>query len=380
MILVMRRKQLLLCLAGLVLAGCRSRKPESPVVPIEPAKVRLVAVGDILMHQDVKKAATQNGGFEPLWAELAPLFQSADLVFGNLETPIAPLIGRPGEPYVFNAPAELPEALKRSGFAILSTANNHAYDQGARGLQETQTRLEVAGLVAIGSGRTQRQAMAPCILERNGIRIAFLAWTDRFNLSLNRAGQGPWVNALDEGLASEAVRAARSQADAVVVSVHWGVEDCHEPTLRQREVAARLFEAGADLILGHHSHVLQPLEVSEMGGRRVAVAYSLGNFISNQDRIYDAARMPLVQGDERDGAAVVATFTRTAADRVVLEEIGYTPLWTENNWREVNSGLAKQRDIRVVRLDVPGRQIAPWLQRRERIREIMGRTFEQPTP
>lgn len=336
----------------------------------------LVAVGDILMHQDVKKAATQNGGFEPMWAEVTPFFRNADLVFGNLETPIAPIIGQPGKPYLFNAPADLPEALWRSGFTVLSTANNHAYDQGTRGLLETQTRLEIAGLVSIGSGRNRLQAMAPRILVRNGIRIAFLAWTDLFNLHLNRAGQGPWVNELDEEEASEAVRAARFQADAVVVSVHWGKEDQHEPTPRQREVASLLFEAGADLILGHHPHVLQPLEVSELGGRRVAVAYSLGNFISNQNRIYDAARMPLVQGDERDGIAVIATFTRKVSGGVELEKIGYIPLWTENNWREVNTGATKQREIRVVRLDVPERQTQPWLQRRERIREAMGRASE----
>ena len=324
------------------------------------------------MHYDVKKVARNNGGFEPLWSEMKPLFQSADLVFGNLETPVAPLIGKPGLPYVFNAPAELPQDLKRSGFTILSTANNHAYDQGAKGLLETQTRLEVDGLVSIGSGRDHTRSMAPRILESHGIRIAFLAWTDLLNLSFNREGQGPWVNQLDEAEACEIVRAARQQADAVVVSLHWGNEDQHVPTQRQREVAAKLFEAGADVILGHHPHVLQPLEVLEQDGRRVAVAYSLGNFISNQNRTYDAARMPLTQGDERDGAAVSATFIREASGRVVLEKIGYTPIWTENNWREVNTGEANQRDIRVVRLDAPGRQAQPWTQRRDRIRQIMG--------
>jgi poly-gamma-glutamate capsule biosynthesis protein CapA/YwtB (metallophosphatase superfamily) len=341
-----------------------------------PAKVTLVAVGDILMHQDVKWAAAQNGGFEPLWEEVTPLFQSADLVFGNLETPIAPIIGQPGQPYLFNAPAELPEALKHSGFTVLSTGNNHAYDQGTRGLLETLTRLEVARLISIGSGRDRLQAMAPHILERNGLRIAFLAWTDLFNLRLNREGKGPWVNGFDVEQACDAINTVKSQADAVVVSLHWGKEDRHEPTPRQRAVAARLFEAGADLILGHHPHVLQPLEVTEVGGRRVAVAYSLGNFISNQDRIYDAAQMSVVQGDERDGAAVVATFTRTAPGRVELEKIGYIPLWTENNWRDMNTGVTTQRAIRVVRLDAPARQAQPWLQRRERIRDVMGRGLE----
>lgn len=356
--------------------ACRSRKP---LPPPEPQRVVLVAVGDIMMHDEVKQVALREGGFEPMWAEVEPIFRGADLVFGNLETPVAPLMGKPGVPYVFNAPADLPQALKRSGFTILSTANNHAYDQGARGLVETRTRLIVDGLIPIGSGKDRASAQAPKILERHGIRIAFLAWTDIFNLNYNRGRHEPWVNKLDEVEACEAVRAARLQADAVVVSLHWGVEDQHLPTPRQRDVAEKLFEAGADLILGHHPHVLQPLETLEVEGRQVAVAYSLGNFISNQNRTYLASRMPLVQGDERDSAAVVATFTRTASGHVELAKIGYIPLWTENNWLQMNDGEAGQREIHVVRLDDSTRQIPPWIQRRARIHEVIGTSSELPS-
>jgi len=373
----MPRTQVLACLGLAVLGGCRERVAPPPP---EPAKVVLVAVGDILMHQDVKTVARQRGGFEPLWAEVIPLFKGADLVFGNLETPVAPLMGQPGKPYLFNAPAALPGALKSSGFTLLALANNHAYDQGTRGLQETRTRLEVESLVPLGGGRDRAEAQAPRILERNGLRIAFLAWTDLLNVQLNQPGKGPWINVLDLDAAVRSVRDARLQADAVVVSLHWGQEDRHDPTPRQREVASRLCEAGADLILGHHPHVLQPLETTILGGRRLAVAYSLGNFISNQDRVYDAARMPVDRGDERDGVAVVATFVRTAPGQVGLEKIAYIPLWTENNWMDVNKGETNSRDIRVVRLDLAARQTQPWLQRRERIREMMGRDMEIAAP
>jgi poly-gamma-glutamate synthesis protein (capsule biosynthesis protein) len=356
--------------ALLLLWGCRSEPSEPP--RSESERITLVAVGDILMHQDVKTAAHHQGGFEKLWEDVTPLFLRADIVFGNLETPIAPLIGKPGEPYVFNAPADLPDALRRSGFAVLSTANNHAYDQGAHGHLETLTHLEVANLVAVGSGRGRAEAEVPRILTRQGIRIAFLAWTDLFNLQFNREGKGPWVNGLDGAQAIASVQAARSQADVVVVSVHWGIEDQHKPTERQREMATRLLEAGADLILGHHPHVLQPLETREIQGRPVAVAYSLGNFISNQNRIYQAAHMPLAAGDERDGAALVATFQREPGGEVTLQEVGYSPLWTENNWHDIRAGRTDRRDIRVVRLDMPERMGEPWDLRRERIQEIMG--------
>lgn len=354
------------------LAGCGSRPAGQETVPPTPATVTLVAVGDILMHTDVKQAAVHQGGFEHLWEDVTPLFQTADIVFGNLETPIAPIIGEPGKPYLFNAPADLPDALRRSGFQVLATANNHAYDQGARGLLETQSRLEVAGLLSIGSGRDEALAAAPRYLERQGIRFAFLAWTDLLNQALNVEGRGPWVNRLEESRAIEAVREARRQSDVVVVSLHWGNEDQHSPTARQREVAAKLLEAGADLIIGHHPHVLQPLERLEAGGRSVAVAYSLGNFISNQNRVYQSSAMPASAGDERDGAALVATFTRREGGPVELSDVGYTPLWTENNWHDMRSGKASLRDIRVVRLDAPDRAMEPWTQRRERIRGIMG--------
>jgi len=331
-------------------AACR-RQPAPPPKAPDPVRIRLVAVGDLLMHQDVQRSARSAGSYDALWTEALPLFKGADIAFANLETPVAPQGGAPGRPFVFNAPEELPLALKRSGFSILATANNHAYDQGAKGVLETLDHLDAAGLPFIGSGRDQASAEAPRILERKGVRIAFLGYTDLFNADLNQEGKGPWVCPLDGERSPEAVRAAKLQADFVVVSIHWGVEYQYKPTDRQREMAEKLFAAGADLIIGHHPHVLQPLERGEKFGRRVAVAYSLGNFISNQDRMYDSAK-PVQEGDNRDGMALTATFVlQIALDgsrRGYLEKAGYIPLWTQNNWSQVQTGKAKVREIRVV--------------------------------
>ncbi len=355
---------LALLLIGLV--ACRTHRPEAPPSP-QPVRVTLVAVGDLLMHQDVKRAARENvGGFQSLWGDLKPLFQEADLVFGNLETPIAPTTGVSGRPFVFNAPAELTDALKASGFAILSTANNHAYDQGSKGALETVERLEAAGLVGIGSGRDQTQAECPRILERKGTKIAFLAFTDLFNINLNQEGKGPWVRPLNDS-ALDAVKAARFQADLVVVSVHWGIEYEHQPRPRQRDMAARLIGAGADLIVGHHPHVLQPLEWLEADGRRGAVAFSLGNFISNQDRKYEEP-MDVAAGDNRDGAALVAVFRKEPQGPARLESVRAEPLWTENNWTAFASGQATRREIRVVRASSSGGLLG---KRRARIEETL---------
>jgi poly-gamma-glutamate synthesis protein (capsule biosynthesis protein) len=332
---------------GLSLA-CRPRRVPPPP---PPPRLRLVAVGDILMHQDVKAAAEQApSGFPALWADLVPLFQGADVAFGNLETPVAPASGRPGVPFQFNAPAALPAALRASGFTVLSTANNHAFDQGAKGVRETLDRLRAEQLVAVGSGEDRVRAEAVQVLERQGLKVAFLGFTDLFNVDLNRKATEPWVRPLDLEPALAAVREARSHADLVVVSVHWGNEYQRQPTKRQRDIAKRLVEAGCDLLLGHHPHVLQPAEIVEAGGRKALVAYSLGNFISNQDRMYRADLFPVAGGDSRDGAALQAVFEqRQGADgrpHLALAETSFEPLWTENNW----GSPAAQREIRVIRV------------------------------
>jgi poly-gamma-glutamate synthesis protein (capsule biosynthesis protein) len=303
------------------------------------------------MHQDVKAAAAADpGGFPALWADLVPLFQGADLAFGNLETPVAPATGRPGVPFQFNAPGSLPAALRASGFTVLATANNHAYDQGPRGVRETLERLHAEQLVAIGSGVDRAQAETLQILERQGFRIAFLGFTDLFNIDLNRRATEPWVRPLDLEPAVQAVRAARSQADLVVVSVHWGNEYQHLPTKRQRDIAHALVAAGCDVILGHHPHVLQPVEWMEAEGRKALVAYSLGNFISNQDRMYQADLFPVAGGDNRDGAALRLRFERRLGadgrDHAQLAEATAEPLWTEND----RGHSASHRAIQVIRV------------------------------
>ncbi|WP_005032380.1 CapA family protein [Holophaga foetida] len=346
---------------GLFLAlGCQRKAAPPPASPAAPVELRLVAVGDIMMHQDVKASAQDApGGFPDLWRDLAPLFQKADLVFGNLETPVAPRSGGPGRPFLFNAPEVLVPALKQSGFHILATANNHAYDQGPKGLVETLERLRQQGLHALGSGMSRAEADSPCILERNGLRIGFLGATDVFNSRLNRQESGPWVSALDEDRLVETVRRLRPQVDALVLSLHWGNEYQHQPSQRQREIASRLVEAGADLILGHHPHVLQPLAWVEAGGRKGAVAYSLGNFISNQDRTYDPGSMPEQAGDSRDSVALMATWVKDGAG-ARLAEVKVEALWTENNWRK-RSG---DREIRVVRIGQQANSLARLRQQR----------------
>ena len=153
-------------MAGLLLVTLGTRPPvrlpsppQVPVFPLELAAVRIVAVGDILMHQDVQRSGREaEAGLAGLWSDVEPLLRGADIAFANLETPVAPRTGQPGRPFQFNGPEGLPAALRASGFTVLATANNHAYDQGAAGVAETLERLEAERLVPVGSGRTREAA------------------------------------------------------------------------------------------------------------------------------------------------------------------------------------------------------------------------------
>jgi poly-gamma-glutamate synthesis protein (capsule biosynthesis protein) len=364
---------------------------------VELASVRLVAVGDILMHQDVQRSARESGaGLCALWADVEPLLHGADIAFANLETPVAPTSGLPGRPFLFNGPAELPAALRQSGFTVLSTANNHAYDQGVAGVVETLERLRAEHLVPVGTGATRAEAERLQVVQVQGLKVGFLGFTDLYNINLNAGDSGPWVRGLDPAGAEAAVRAARPLVDIVVVSIHWGVEYQHDPLPRQREVAERLCRAGADLILGTHPHVLQPVEMMEREGHRTLVAYSLGNFVSNQDRMYLPDLDKEDGGDSRDGVALQCRLVKRrladGSERVTVEDPACEPLWNLNNWREFMSGEAKRRIIRVLwvnpaiaalraRAEQPGdaggarKLLDVLLLRRERATEALGPAF-----
>ncbi len=363
----------LLLLLGLglgLLVPRRLPHPEPPPLPPPPPSrtLSLVAVGDIMMHQDVKRSA-ETFGFEGLWSEVTPLLRGADLAFGNLETPVAPTTGREGVPFVFNAPEGLPPALKAAGWTSVSTANNHAFDQGPKGIRETLQRLDEAGLLHAGSGITKADAERTVWLERNGLKIALLAFTDIFNVDLNGKVEAPWVRPLDLDEALPAIHSARATADVVIVSVHWGNEYQHQPSPRQKAAASALVGAGVDLIIGHHPHVLQPLSWVEAEGRRGLVAYSLGNFISNQDRTWRPGQ-PVPDGDNRDGAMLQVRFAKGENGPLRIEG-GVEPLWTENSWGRPGPRVIRVRRVRPI--GEPEVELRAALEARyPRIRTIVG--------
>jgi poly-gamma-glutamate synthesis protein (capsule biosynthesis protein) len=340
------------CLWLVSLFSANSYKSQPLNFPSPPAyiDVTIVAAGDLITHQDVQSAALDaEGGWASLWEEVTPIFKRADLAIVNLETPIAPKTGKPGVPFCFNAPAELASALSETGIDLVSTANNHAYDQSVKGVLETLEHLCASGVKYIGSGMDRDSAEKPVVIElRGGIQIAVLARTDIFNNNLNKQHDRPWVAALDLDNLEQSIKEIRQQVDLIIICAHWGNEYQTQPNKRQRDAAERIIAAGADVIVGNHPHVIQPFEWIDSGGRRGAVAFSLGNFLSNQDRMYDPSTQPLSAGDSRDSGLLIITLRKDTSG-VKLQDVHVEPLWTDNNWSAYTRRQTAKRVIRVLR-------------------------------
>jgi len=313
--------------------------------------------------------AGNNGGWDALFASVADAFHQADFGFVNLETPVAPKHSRGSRPFQFDAPVDLLRALKFSGVKIVSFANNHVFDQGYAGFGETLEHLREEGLPFAGAGDSAEDAWKPVILEKNGIKVGWLGMTRWLNGGRNPEketlphvaffpypGEAPGAPGISEEKLLEAIKAARAQCDFLLISIHWGTEYAVAPRDADVEIAHKMLEAGAGAIIGHHPHVLQPIETYITQDKRTAVIfYSLGNFVSNQSSRYVQGLTPEKSGEQRD--SLLARFSIIRKDygpggiRVELGDLGIMPVWTENNRLQAAAKHAKTLVIRPVFID-----------------------------
>jgi poly-gamma-glutamate synthesis protein (capsule biosynthesis protein) len=341
--------------------------------PHELAQASFAVAGDVIPHELVRAAAVAAGdgaqGWGALFADVSDVFRKADFGFVNLETPIAPAHSHGTKPFLFDAPVALIEALKTNGIRIVSFANNHAMDQGWAGFAESREHLREQGLLAAGSGDTAQQAWQPVIVEANGIKVGWLGMTRWLNGGRNPdKDELPHVNffpyldsadgapGMDEAGVLEAIKQARAKCDLLVVSIHWGVEYAPAPRPDDVETAHKMIEAGAAVIVGHHPHVLQPVETYRtQDGRDAVIFYSLGNFLSNQSRNYVDGLMPDKDGDPRD--SMIGLFSAVRKDygpagmRVELGHVGILPVWGENNRNDLARGRSKISVIHPLLID-----------------------------
>ncbi|MDG0793106.1 CapA family protein [Cohnella ginsengisoli] len=248
------------------------------------ASVSLAFVGDILPASTVGKLIEQYGVDYPF--KLAkPLLESADIAAGNLEAPITTR-GTPAEnkQYVFKGKPEYLAGLKNAGLDVVSLANNHTLDQGWEGLSDTMDALDDIKLKHMGSGADDKEAFEPVYIEHNGITVAYIGVSNVVPDGSWKAGPDhPGVaETYDTTRAVATVKKARELADIVVVMVHWGNERADTPKDAQFNVGHTLIDAGADLIVGSHPHVLQGFEAYK--GKWIA--YSLGNFVFTTKQAY----------------------------------------------------------------------------------------------
>jgi poly-gamma-glutamate synthesis protein (capsule biosynthesis protein) len=361
--------------ASAIFHTLRLRPAAAVVVPYphELAQVSFAVAGDVIPHEAVRSAAAAAGEGEPGWAALfsdvADVFQGADFGFVNLETPVAPAHSHGTKPFLFDAPVALPEALKASGIKIVSFANNHVMDQGWPGFAESREHLRDAGLVFVGTSDNAASAWQPVITEANGIKVGWLGMTRWLNGNRNPdkddqphvnffpyPGEANGAPGADEAAVLAAVKAAREQCDLLVISMHWGVEYATAPRPEDVDLAHKLLDAGASVIVGAHPHVLQPIETYQtQDGRETVIFYSLGNLLSNQSRSYVDGLNPDSNGEPRD--EMIGSFSALRKDygpagiRVELGHVGMLPVWEENNRNEIAAGREKKPVIKPILID-----------------------------
>ncbi|NEA34171.1 CapA family protein [Streptomyces sp. SID13031] len=257
-------------------------KPDKPGAAGQqkPDQLTLVATGDVLLHERLWNTAKRDGSngewdFAPLLAGVKPLVEQADLALCHLETPLGtPPAGYP----LFQGPPQIVPALVKTGYDACSTASNHSFDQGAAGIDRTLKLLDKAGLKHTGTARTPEEAETPTIVTVQGVKVALLSYTYGFNGLPYPDGQTWRAGKLDVGKIKAMAQKARDNgAEIVVVSCHWGDEYSKTPNDQQRTVARQLLaDSNIDLILGHHAHVVQPVE--QLNGKWVV--YGLGNLVA----------------------------------------------------------------------------------------------------
>jgi len=270
----------------LLLALTMASRDVQRALPQQPTDtLRLYAVGDINLGRRLAKERLLEGDTLYPFLALRDSLAAADITFGNLESPIAPDSSAPLDSGgIFTAPPAAAAALARAGFDVVSTANNHAWDGGPAAVEETMRQLTRAGVRFVGSGFGRDMAEQPVILERRGWRVAFFALTRAWNpapYTFSSHAGSQFIAWGDTGRIYPAIRElkASGRADLVVVSMHGGTEYVDTPPKHMQDLARGLVDAGADLILAHHPHVLQPV----VWYRRKPIVQSLGNFVFLQD-------------------------------------------------------------------------------------------------
>jgi poly-gamma-glutamate synthesis protein (capsule biosynthesis protein) len=309
---------LVLAVAPTALASTSAAAPGRSEGVVE---VKLAFTGDTLIHLPQMQQAWRNGGrrvydFRPMFERIRPLIESVDLAVCHLELPTIPQ-GQGIYPR-YAAPKEIIDALAWAGYDRCSTASNHAWNRKGPGVTASAEAFEAVGMTFTGTARTAAEA-APTVLDVKGIRIAHLSYTYGLNGRRLPAGQPWWVNLIDRARMADDIRAARALgAEYVIVSIHAGAQFRTVPNITQRSTLGWLLaNTDVDLVIGHHAHVVQPIE--SIDGRYVV--WGLGNHLSNQPTSAAQPRR------SQDGALALVTLVRNEDGSITTKAPEIVPTW-----------------------------------------------------
>jgi poly-gamma-glutamate capsule biosynthesis protein CapA/YwtB (metallophosphatase superfamily) len=249
----------------------------APATPTPTGVLTLAAVGDIMLARDITTLMDEHGAVYP-FERVLPLLQNADLTIANSEGTFTERGTAQVKAYTFRTPPKFAAGLAQAGIDAVSLGNNHTADYGPDGVADTIAALDAIGVKHAGAGMNDAEARKPAFLQAQGLRIAFLSYTDIMENTFAGPDIAGVALATPDVIAAD-VRAAKSQADVVIVALHSGVEYTDAPQPDQQELAHAAIDAGALIVLGHHPHTLQGW-TSYNGG---LIIYSLGNFVFDLD-------------------------------------------------------------------------------------------------
>ncbi|MDO5702264.1 MAG: CapA family protein [Lachnospiraceae bacterium] len=301
------------------------RETNLPSDPSYTEKVTILSTGDNLIHESLyqdAEAEDEEGyyDFRPMYRYVKPLIEAADMATVNMETPLATSIGKPsGYPH-FNSPRGAGYALIDAGFDVINHANNHIMDMGTEGIIATINYWDGYDTPMVGAYRDQDDLYTMRILEKNGIKVAFLGIAEFTNYDIPDSSSVIVPFFSDNERVENLIKTAKKSADIVVVHAHWGEEDLDEETETMTAFSQMMVDWGADIIFGNHTHIVQDLKIltRESDGQLCPVIMSNGNFISGQK-----ARANLLSGLE-----VVTAAKNPETGAVQIQNVEYLPVLT----------------------------------------------------
>jgi len=301
-----------------------AEKTEVSVPEDSVLTVTLCFTGDLMCHStqfNYANVGADTFDFTGVYTEVKTFLSESDFTVGNLETVVAGKNkGYSGYPY-FNAPDDFIYALKDAGFDLLITANNHALDQGWDGVKRTIEIINDNQLYQTGTFVSKEDRDSVRIFEINSIKIGFLAYSENTNGLPIPKGKDFAINLIDEELIkNDIVKAREKNVDVVLVHLHFGREYLREPDDYQKQIVNKIIEYGADIIIGGHPHVIQPVNFFKTNNAELDsgfVAYSLGNFVSNQRWRYSDAGLILN----------IQISKNILTDSIYIREVNYLPTW-----------------------------------------------------